>query len=74
MVKTKRCSSQGEEAADALSKGDWERAWVNMPHKETDPKRIPRVLLRWIENPYPDLELGQKILKELSRTTKVLYD
>ena len=32
VVKTRRCSGTGEEAADSLSKGDWEHAWNNMPN------------------------------------------
>ena len=62
VVKTRRCSGTGEEAADSLSKGDWDWAWSNMPDKDVDPKRIPRVLVHWISNPYPDLELGKKTL------------
>ena len=73
VVKTKRCSGPGEEAADALSKGDWDRAWAHMPQKDVDPKRIPRSLLLWINNPYPDLDLGKKILSDMSKYMEVLY-
>ena len=44
-----------------------------MPEKETDPKWVPRVLLRWIMNPTPDLELGEKILAEMASYTEVLH-
>ena len=73
VVKTRRCSGTGEEAADSLSKGDWEHAWENMPNKNVNPRRIPRVLALWISNPYPDLELGRKTLSEMSKYTKVLH-
>ena len=72
--KIKRCSSLQTEAADALSKGDWARAWSSMPGKDVDPKRIPRVLLRWIANPTPDLCLGEKIAEEMSTYTEMLYE
>ena len=73
VVKTRRCSGPGEESADALSKGDWDRAWENMPLKEVDPRRIPRVLLHWISNPCPDLSLGSKILSEMAMITNVIH-
>ena len=38
VVKIGRCSDQGAEASDALSKGDWDRAWCNMPNKDNDLK------------------------------------
>ena len=74
MEKTRRCSNQQTEAADALSKGDWNRAWENMPLKEVNPRRVPRVLLRWISNPIPDLNLGEKIVEEMSEFTAMLYE
>ena len=73
MVKTKRCSGQGEIAADALSKGDWDTAWLNMPDRDVDPGRIPRSILIWINNPIPDLDLGKKILKDMSKYTDTLF-
>ena len=73
MSKTRRCSGLGEEVADALSKGDWDRAWPLMPEKNTDPERIPVALLKWSNNPVPDLRFGQKILSDMSKYTKVLF-
>ena len=70
--KTKRCSGPGEEAADALSKGDWNRAWDNMPDKNTDPGRIPKAALKWIQNPTASASLGEEILKSMSAYTDVL--
>ena len=71
--KTRRCSSEGEIAADALSKGNWEEAWDCMPNKKVDPSRLPAALLKWIVNPTGDMELGNKILSDMSTYTKVLY-
>ena len=73
VVKTRRCSGDGEIAADALSKGDWELAWKSMPQRMVDPGRVPRAALRWITNPMPDLSLGSRILKDMAGYTKVLY-
>ena len=73
VAKTRRCSGAGEEAADALSKGDWARAWNNMPLRNENPGRIPRALLIWINNPTPDMDLGGKILSDMSEYTEVLY-
>ena len=74
VVKTPRVSGDEEVVADALSKGDWDRAWPLMPGKNVDPDYIPRVLLRWLSDPYPDLDLGLKVLDEMSRYTAVLYE
>ena len=73
VVKTRRCSGPAEEAADALSKGDWPRAWASMPHKEENPGRIPKSVLQWIQNPTADMNLGSKILSDMSKYTKVLF-
>ena len=66
-------SGPGEEVADALSKGDWERAWPIIPLKNVDPDFVPVALLKWINNPVPDLSLGEKVLSEMSKYTEVLY-
>ena len=73
VTKTMRCSGNGEQAADALSKGDWVRAKNFVPHKNDAPEFIPRTLLRWIRDPVPDMELGSKVLSEMSSYTKVLH-
>ena len=66
MTKTPRVSGQGEIVADALSKGSWEEAWPRMPEKKTDPEFIPITLRKWLNNPCPDMKLGDKILHEMS--------
>ena len=73
VVKTKRCSGEGELAVDALSKGDWVKTRLYIPDKNIEPEFVPRVLLRWLNNPVPDLDLGQKALSEMSTFTKVLH-
>ena len=71
--KTPRLSGKEDIIADALSEGDWEKAWPLMPHKNVDPDFIPVVLRKWIANLVPDMSLGGKILSEMSNYTKVLY-
>ena len=73
IVKTKRCSSPGANAADALSKADWDRAWDLIPNKDDDPGRIPASILRWASNPTKDMTFGKKILCDMSKYTKVLH-
>ena len=73
VLKTKRCSGEGERAADALSKGEWHQAWTLIPDKNPEPAFIPRTLIKWISNPVPDLQLGQKVLEEMSKYTAVLH-
>ena len=72
--KTPRISGHGEMVADALSKGDWGRAWPLMPEKKEDPQYVPRSLLRWIYDPVPDMSLGLKVLEEMSHYTAVLLN
>lgn len=43
-----------------------------MPSKNTDPGRIPVALLKWINDPVPDLSLGKKALSDMMNYTKVL--
>ena len=71
--KTKRCSGIGEIAADSLSKGDWDEAWQSMPDKNEDPGKLPVSLLHWITNPLLDMNLGKKVLSDMSKYTKVLH-
>ena len=36
-----------------------------MPDANIVPEEVPAAVLRWIENPIPDRNLGDKILNEL---------
>ena len=71
--KTKWCSGIGEIAADSLSKGDWDEAWQSMPDKNEDPGKLPVSLLHWITNPLLDMNLGKKVMSDMSKYTKVLH-
>ena len=63
--KVKRCSDREADAADALSKCDFSRAFNNLTDKEKDPMGIPRVILQWLKAPAPSASLGRKILAEI---------
>ena len=58
-----RCSTREAEAADALSKCDMRRFLDNMPEANITPEEVPGTLLKWIENPVPDCNLGNKVIK-----------
>jgi hypothetical protein len=71
--KVTRCSSAGTEAADALSKCDYQRFLSHMPEAAgTMPKVVPKSLIDWMADPRPDRELGGRILEEMAKTTELL--
>ena len=63
IVKTPRCSSKETEAADALSKCDFDRFMNKMPGADRLPVRVPQSLVEWMENPLPDRNLGTRLLE-----------
>ena len=65
VVKVARCSTVKADAADALSKGDMARFRRLVPAAEEDPRPIPGTVKVWLDNPYPDWELGKKIVLEM---------
>jgi hypothetical protein len=75
--KVTRCSSAGTVMADALSKAQFRKfrevAQVSdcgpLP---LDPAWVPVSILAWLQNPRPDDDLGEKILRELAVRTAVL--
>ena len=67
-----RCSNIQAEAADALSKCDMDRFHENMPEANLVPEVVPGVLLKWIEDPVPDRDLGDRILKQMAESCKLL--
>ena len=67
-----RCSSKETEAADALSKCDYDRFSANLPGADPLPRQVPRTLLQWMEDPRPDRELGGRLLEELSQTVEMM--
>ena len=67
VAKTGRMTGPGERAADALSKGDFDRAWEDIGNiREERQRKVPRVIEEWIQDPVPDTELGKRILEELA--------
>ena len=63
--KETRCSNRESEAADALSKCDFARAFENMVNREPEPLEIPRTVLQWAKDPTPTATLGRRILREI---------
>ena len=72
LTKVGRCSDVNTVIADAISKADWETLDRLMGDRNIDPCRVPRSLLKWINDPKEDLSLGKKILKEMAMSTMVL--
>ena len=64
--KVPRCSDKESEAADALSKCDFDRAFENIKNREEEPMRIPREILRWLKAPRETASLGREILTGIS--------
>ena len=72
--KTPRCSGRAEECADALSKGDIARFRKNCSHRRSDKSRSSKVLLRWLADPFPTVDLGRHLLLEIEEHgTEVLW-
>ena len=72
LTKVTRCSDKFTIIADAISKADWATLDRLMENRNTDPCRVPRALLRWINDPKEDLHLGEKILREMAQYTMLL--
>ena len=70
--KVTRCSSRETEAADALSKCDYDRFTVNIPGADPLPRSVPRSLLKWMEDPRPDRGLASRLLEEMSETVELM--
>ena len=64
--KVGRCSDAGSIAADALSKAKFDMFYELMPEKKIDPAWVPRTILRWLEDPKEDLQLGHRIFLEMA--------
>jgi hypothetical protein len=69
--KIRRCSEKFSTIADALSKGYFQNARA-AGQLDVGPAAIPSSLLRWINEPAPDDDLADRILKQISRTFPVL--
>jgi hypothetical protein len=74
--KITRCSSDGAEMADALSKADFNRfrrtagaaGWA----LQCGPARVSGHLLAWLANPVEDDQLGVRLLKDIAAEAPVL--
>ena len=73
MVKQARCGDKWASTADALSKGENERVEKLMEGKlEKKKRKVPRELLNWMKEPYPDPELGIRVARELGSKLQLL--
>ena len=52
-------------AADALSKADFKLFRTIMPDHNLTMCWVPRTILKWLQDPVVDMDLGYKILLEL---------
>ena len=72
LTKVLRCSNREAIIADHLSKAEFKKFYDLMPERRLNPARVPATLLKWINNPVEDTNLGQRILKEMAQFTMVL--
>ena len=74
--KITRCSTPKADMADALSKGAFDRFWLlndtNSTSLDLQPAWVPPHLLAWLENPKEDEALGNRILSDIGRRTRLL--
>ena len=40
--------------------------------KESDPAFIPRTVLKWLNDPFLDMDLGKAIINEMSQYTDII--
>ena len=67
-----RCSCREALVADAISKSNFTTFRTLMRGSERFPRRAPTALINWVLDPKPDRDLGDKILQEMSKSTRVL--
>ena len=72
VTKVRRCSNVGSVIADDLSKGQLGSLKRMMPGRDVDPAHVPRVILKWLRDPFIDMDLGKAILREMSLYTDVI--
>lgn len=75
--KITRCSTPLAVMADALSKADFPRFWGTAYQNSgfelgLEPAWVPPSLLRWVESPRPDDDLGLRILHDVASKGPVL--
>ena len=72
IVKITRCSTNLANAADSLSKANFTQFRNYMPEAELQMLRVPRAVLKWIENPCEDRLLGKRIIYEMQIPMNIL--
>ena len=76
IAKITRCTGVGPTLADHLSKAQFGQFRSHAQQKgwaiQTEPLTIPVTLLRWLQSPVPDPNLGNDILLELAKKHNVL--
>ena len=72
IIKVRRCSTLGAEAADAFSKADFIKFRRLKPLSNLNPAIVPRTLVDWVLNPVEDRELGDRLLRELGIEKNVM--
>lgn len=72
IVKITRCSNELAEAADAISKAEFQRMRRRMPGASLGPARVPRALVEWVKYPVADRKLGARILHEMGIERNIL--
>lgn len=72
VTKVRRCSDAGAVLADELSKAKFDNLKKMMPEMEADPAYVPRVILKWVRDPFIDMDLGKAILREMAQYTDVI--
>jgi hypothetical protein len=74
-LKITRCTGAGAKMADQLSKAHFrsfrETAAAAGWALQLEPARIPPALLRWLDRPVPDDQLGARILHEIGASRRL---
>ena len=65
--KIPRCAGAGAAAADALSKGQFQRARDMWPGMAPEPAWVAPAILAWVAAPQSDPDLGSKILRDMDQ-------
>ena len=72
VTKVKRCSEPGAVLADRLSKAQFHDMKKWMPEMNVNPAFVPRTILKWIREPFVDMDLGKAILREMYGYTDMI--
>ena len=72
IIHVTRCSCREALVADAISKSNYTTFRALMKDSERFPRRAPTALRNWVLDPTVDRDLGDRILQEMSTSTRVL--